>query len=154
MKNIFLVLILILSGCRIFQPETFCKDNYPPQIITHDSSWVVNHWDTTTIFQPYTELLFDTTTSIPNYVELHHSEKKGSLSARIDISHGHLTFKCSEDSLKQEIACLRETVFNLNSRVIREPCTLPHRSGWDYFCRWATCILLGIVLIVIALKIK
>ena len=107
MRNLLFALIL-LSSCRVFQPEDFCKKYYPAT--QSDSVIVVTECQYDTIREEGYTILYDTLLPLPNGFNLHHEDNKGHLHQIVDIHSGHLTIDCKTDSLETIIKNLLYSV--------------------------------------------
>lgn len=151
MRKIVIILVIIfgLSSCNAWNKyvQSKCQRN--------DSTYVIEttKWDTAIVYSPYEDITFDTTSNeIPPNVVIHHSEKKGGLNASFTIKNSKITFKCSEDSLKHEIAYLQKQIESHKVQTTYVYCEKDHVTAWLQFCFWHTILSWCLVIIWVIIK--
>lgn len=120
MRLVLFIGILVLLGSCVTHQKCVEKFGWKDSdtIIYKDSLYIVHD----TLYIPYQELSFDTSSPCPPQVVYHKKIKKGRQTLTIDIKNGKLTASCKEDSLMQIINNERrdkvKTVIKNNSETI------------------------------------
>ena len=149
MRNLLFVLIL-LSSCRVFQPEDFCKKHYPSA--STDSTIIKYEVKYDTIREPSYVIVYDTILPLPNTFVLHHESNSGHSHQTVDIKDSKLSIKCNTDSLEKVIQTMSVNINHSSKQIVTVKEFVKH--WYDNFLIWYFIISLLIIIVVLIVKLK
>lgn len=126
---------------RKYCPVT--SDSIHTIVTRHDSLIYINS-------EPFS---FGMETPCDTFIKIDTTVKKNGIKERIQANYKRMIFTCNDDSLKQIIKGLNQTIEKKEIVVHTEKCNLKHHTGWDSFCNYFTIIVLVLALIYIVIKI-
>lgn len=141
---LFLLICFSLASCSL---KEICDKNFPPIPWETTKTDTVDRFVHDTLYVPYQDVSFDTTSPCPPSVNYRKEITSGRLTGIVDISEGRLRFTCKEDSLKMVIKKKERHIRTLQSRVdVPPPKTIAAPIPWYYdFYKWGFWTLLLII---------
>jgi len=156
MKKIIISSIIFLGAFFLTSCMTQrrCQEKFPPQV--KDSSYtvetIINHVDTVYLPGDSVSVPGD---SIPcPELVYHRTEKKGNITATIDIKKGILKFDCKADSLMKIINDQEKKIITNRSKTEVHTVKEFKTHWYDFVCRFFTAVLFSwIIFLLIRSKI-